>query len=45
MKAFYTSIMSIVVVNALLAALFVGCIILPDYAGRRLATTCYFMGL
>ena len=37
--------MSIVVVNALLAALFVGRIILPDHAGRRLATTYCFVGL
>ena len=45
MKAFCTSIVSIVVANALLAALFVGCIVLPDRAGRRLATTCCFVGL
>ena len=45
MKAFYILIVLIIVVNALLAALFVGCIILPDHARRKLATIYYFIGL
>ena len=33
------------VANALPDAFFVGYIILPNHAGRRLATTCYSIGL
>ena len=45
MKAVYTLIILIVVVNALLDAFFVGYIILLDHAGWRLAITYYFIGL
>ena len=44
-KASYTLIVLIIVVNALPNALFMGCIILPDCTGQRLATTYYFIGL
>ena len=42
---FYILIVLIVVVNALLVTLFVGCIILPDCTRQRLAITYYFIGL
>ena len=38
-------IILIIVVNALLNALFMGRIILPDCAGRKLATIYYSVGL
>ena len=45
MKAVYILIVLIVVANALPDAFFMGHIILPDRAGRRLAITCCSIGL